>query len=122
MLDLLAAGVIKESKSPFESLVVLVKKKDDSLRVCVDFRKLNARTMRYSYPLPYPLSVFTLDLQSGYLQVRIEDKYQCKTAMTTPFGLCEYTRMPFGLTNDLQEANGALSSRLELLQVCCLPR
>jgi hypothetical protein len=50
--DLLQSGVIRESNSPFASPVVLVRKKDGGLRICVDFRTLNARTIRDSYPLP----------------------------------------------------------------------
>ena len=107
--DLLQSGVIRESNSPFASPVVLVRKKDGGLRICVDFRTLNARTIRDSYPLPRITETLealkgaryfcTLDLQSGYLQVKIKDEDQEKTAMTTPFGLFEYTRMAFGLKN-----------------------
>jgi len=50
--DLLEAGVIRESNSPYASPLVLVRKKDGGLRVCVDFRKLNAKTVRDAYPLP----------------------------------------------------------------------
>lgn len=107
--DLLDTGVISESKSPYASPVVLVKKKDKTLRVCVDFRKLNARTVKDSYPIPRIAETLqalsgaewfcSLDLQSGYLQVNIASKDKAKTAMTTPFGLFEFNRMPFGLTN-----------------------
>ena len=107
--DLLDAGVIRESKSPFASPVVLVRKKTGGLRVCVDFRKLNARTIRDSYPLPRISETLealkgaryfcTLDLQSGYLQVKMKDEDREKTAMTTPFGLFEFNRMAFGLKN-----------------------
>ena len=107
--DLLNSGVIKESKSPFASPVVLVRKKDNTLRVCVDFRKLNSKTIKDSYPIPRVADTLqalsgaklfcTLDLQSGYLQVKVSEKDQPKTAMTTPFGLYQFTRMPFGLTN-----------------------
>ena len=107
--DLLETGVISKSKSPYASPVVLVKKKDKTLRVCVDFRKLNARTVKDSYPIPRISETLqalsgaewfcSLDLQSGYLQVEIACKDKSKTAMTTPFGLYEFNRMPFGLTN-----------------------
>ena len=103
------SGVVRESKSPYASPVMLVRKKDGNLRVCVDFRKINAKTIRDAYALPrisetlealegaYLFS--TLDLQSGYLQVGRAEKDKPKTAMTTPFGLFEFNRMPFGLTN-----------------------
>ena len=101
--------MVSESKSPYASPVVLVKKKDKTLRVCVDFRKLNARTVKDSYPIPRIAETLqalsgaewfcSLDLQSGYLQVKIASGDKTKTAMTTPFGLYEFNRMPFGLTN-----------------------
>lgn len=101
--DLLEAGVICESKSLFPSQGVLVRKKTGALRLCVDFRKLNARTIRDSYPLPGITETLealngaryfcTLDLQSGYLQVKMRDDNREKTAMTTPFGLFEFNRM-----------------------------
>ena len=87
----------------------LVRKKDGGLRVCVDFRKINAKTIRDAYPLPRIYDTLealggarwfcSLDLQSGYLQVMVAEKDKPKTALTTPFGLYEFNRMPFGLTN-----------------------
>ncbi|KAK3732649.1 hypothetical protein QZH41_001445 [Actinostola sp. cb2023] len=103
--DLLAGGIIRESKSPYASPVVLVRNKDGSLRVCVDFRKINAKTVRLPRiterveALQGSQWFCSLDLQSGYLQVEVEEKDNAKTAMTTPFGLFEFNRMPFGLTN-----------------------
>ena len=107
--DLLEAGVIRESRSPYASPVVLVRKKDGGLRVCVDFRKLNAKTIKDAYPIPRITETLealqgakwfcSLDLQSGYLQVGVRERDKPKTAMTTPFGLYEFNRMPFGLTN-----------------------
>lgn len=122
VFDLLDTGVITESKSPYASPVVLVKKKDRSLRVCVDFRKLNARTVKDSYPIPRISETLqalsgaewfcSLDLQSGYLQVKVASKDKAKTAMTTPFGLYEFNRMPFGLTN--------APATFQRLMECCL--
>ena len=88
---------------------MLVKKKDKTLRVCVDFRKLSARTVKDSYPIPPIAETFqalngaewfcSLDLQSSYLQVKMASGDKAKTAMTIPFGLYEFNRMPFGFTN-----------------------
>ena len=107
--QMLSSGVIRESKSPYASPTVLVRKKDGGLRVCVDFRKINTKTIRDAYPLPRTSDTLealegarwfcSLDLQSGYLQVRVAEKDKPKTALTTPFGLYEFNRMPFGLTN-----------------------
>ena len=99
-----------------------MKKKDKTLRVCVDFRKLNARTVKDSYPIPRISQTLqalsgaewfcSLDLQSGYFQVKIACKDKAKTAMTTPFGLYEFNRMRFGLTND--------PATFQRLVECCL--
>ncbi|KAL2093598.1 hypothetical protein ACEWY4_010910 [Coilia grayii] len=106
MLD---SGVVKESASPWAAPVVLAKKKDGSLRFCVDYRKLNAVTHKDSFPLPRieesltSLSksewYSTLDLASGYWQVEVAPEDQEKTAFATPFGLYQFERMPFGLCN-----------------------
>lgn len=107
--QLLDSQVIKESSSPYSSPIVLVTKKDGSLRLCVDYRQLNAKTRRDAYPLPRieesldALSgarwFSTLDLASGYNQVPVAEADKSKTAFCTPFGLFEFNRMPFGLCN-----------------------
>lgn len=107
--QLLESQVIRESCSPYASPIVLVKKKDGSLRLCVDYRQLNRKTRKDAFPLPRieesldALSgacwFSTLDLASGYNQVPVEEKDKCKTAFCTPFGLFEFNRMPFGLCN-----------------------
>lgn len=107
--QLLEAQVIRESCSPYASPIVLVKKKDGSLRMCVDYRQLNSKTRRDAFPLPRieesldALSgakwFSTLDLASGYNQVPVAEKDKGKTAFCTPFGLFEFNRMPFGLCN-----------------------
>lgn len=107
--DLLQQGVIKESHSPWAAPIVLVRKKNGSLRLCVDYRKLNAVTHKDAHPLPRieesldslgKAKYFsTLDLASGYWQIGMSPDDQEKTSFTTPMGLFEWTRMPFGLTN-----------------------
>lgn len=106
---LLRKGVIQESSSSFASPIVLVRKADGGLRLCVDYRRLNSKTKRDAFPLPRidesldalgGAQVFsTIDLASGYHQVAVHEKDRPKTAFTTPFGLYEYRRMPFGLCN-----------------------
>ena len=106
--DILAKGVVTPSHSPYAAPVVVVQKKDGSIRLCVDYRRLNSKTVKDAYPLPRIEESFnalagskyftTLDLASGYHQIAMDPKDQDKTAFTTPFGLFEYTRMPFGLT------------------------
>ncbi|PIK37921.1 hypothetical protein BSL78_25240 [Apostichopus japonicus] len=106
---LLAKGVIKPSTSPYASPVVLVRKTDGTLRLCVDYRKLNGKTRKDAYPLPRIQESLdaltnakwfsTIDLISGYHQVEMAEEDAQKTAFITPFGLYQYVRMPFGLCN-----------------------
>ena len=107
--QLLQTQVIRESCSPYAAPLVLVQKKDGSLRMCVDYRQLNAKTRRDAYPLPRieeSLDALTgakwfstLDLASGYNQVPVAEADKHKTAFCTPFGLFEFNRMAFGLCN-----------------------
>lgn len=107
--QLLETQIIRESCSPYASPIVLVKKKDGSLRMCVDYRQLNSKTRRDAFPLPRieeSLDALagarwfsTMDLASGYNQVPVAKKDRAKTAFCTPFGLFEFNRMPFGLCN-----------------------
>lgn len=87
--------------------MVLVRKKDGTVRWCIDNRKLNDCTKKNAYPLPYidmcldclaGASIFsTMDLRSGYWQIVLEEKDREKSAFFTKYGLFEYIKMPFGL-------------------------
>ena len=105
----LARGFIRKSTSPAGAPVLFVKKKDGSLRLCVDYRGLNAVTIKDRTPLPLiketldsikGAQVFTsLDLRGAYNLVRVQEGEEWKTAFRTRYGLFEYCVMPFGLTN-----------------------
>ena len=106
---LLDQGIIRHSASAYASPIVLVRKNDGSLRLCVDFRKLNSKTVRDSFPLPRieeslealrGAKYFTsLDLAHGYHHVAMDTGSVEKTSFRVPFGLYEFTRMHFGLAN-----------------------
>jgi hypothetical protein len=106
---MLANGIIRPSTSPYSAPVVLVKKKTGDLRLCVDYRKLNAATVKNKYPIPRMNNIFdnffgakyftTLDLFSGYWQIKMREKDKEKTAFTCEAGHFEFERLPFGLCN-----------------------
>jgi hypothetical protein len=109
LADLLAKGFIQPSSSPWGAPVLFVKKKDGSLRLCVDYRQLNQVTIKNKYPLPriddlfdqlQGAAVFSkIDLRSGYYQLRVKPDDVPKTAFRTRYGHFEFLVMPFGLTN-----------------------
>jgi hypothetical protein len=107
--DLLDKGFIRPSASPWGRPALFVKKKDNSLRLCVDYRPLNAVTIKNKYPLPRidilfdqlaGAKVFSkIGVRSGYHQIKIRPRDIPKTAFSTRYGLYEYLVMSFGLTN-----------------------
>lgn len=107
--SLLAKGYIEPSSSPYGAPILFVEKKDKTLRMVIDYRALNKLTVKNRYPLPriddlldgaQGACVFSsLDLMSGYHQIRIRDEDVPKTAFRTPFGLFQWRVLSFGLTN-----------------------
>ena len=98
-----AEGVTEPSQSDWASPIVLIRKKDGSIRLCVDYRKLNAQSKVDAYPMSRIEDILdrvgkaTLDLAQGYWQVPVADEDRHKTAFTSPFGLYQFCVMPFGL-------------------------
>ena len=107
--ELLDTGFIRPSVSTWGAPVLFVKKKDGTLRMCIDYRQINQVTIKNKYPLPRIEDLFDklkgagvfskIDLRSGYYQLRVKDIDVPKTAFRTRYGHYEFLVMPFGLTN-----------------------
>lgn len=107
--DNLKKGYIRPSSSPAGAPIIWVPKKDGSLRMCVDYRRLNEITIKNRYPLPLIDEIqdkfigttwfSTFDVRDGYYRIRMKQGEEWKTAFRTKYGLYEYLVMPFGLTN-----------------------
>ena len=113
--EMLKLGVIRESKSPYTSPPVIVVKPDATNRFCVNYKKLNSQTVFDGEPMPNPEDIFIamrgkkykskMDLSKGYWQIQMAPDSIEKTAFTTPDGVFEFLRMPFGLKNSAASFN-----------------
>ncbi|KAL9963057.1 hypothetical protein ACROYT_G032222 [Oculina patagonica] len=121
--DMIKMGVVRESNSPYSSPVVVVKKKDGTNRVCVDYRKLNKLTVFDPEPMPTAEELFQklngdkyfskIDLSKGYWQITIPEEDIPKTAFVTPDGLYEFLKMPFGMVNSAATLKRAMKRLLK---------
>ena len=111
MQELLELGLIRPIYSPYASSIVLLKKKYGTLRMCIDFRALNKKTIKNRYPIPridelmdeiFGAKYFSkIDLRSGYHQIRMKEEDVQKTVFRCHYGHFEFLVMSFGLTNAL---------------------
>jgi len=129
--EMLDTGVIQPSNSPWSSPVCMVRKKDDSFRFCIDYRRVNAVTIKDAFPVPDVNDALdslrgakhfaTIDLLSGYWQLGMSDRARERSAFCTRRGLFELTPMPFGLANAPSTFCRLMHSVLhDLLYTICL--
>ncbi|KAJ9537987.1 hypothetical protein OSB04_030720 [Centaurea solstitialis] len=122
--ELLEKGFIRPSTSPWGAPILFVKKKDGSMRMCIDYRELNKLTVKNRYPLPRIDDLFDqlqgaawfskIDLRSGYHQLKVREEDMHKTAFRTRYGHFEFIVMRFGLTN-------APATFMDLMNRVCRP-
>lgn len=107
MLD---SGVIRDNNNPYDNLLIVVKKKDGSWKMCMDYRALNRSIMKYHYPIPLIKELFDelrdmvfskVDLWSSYWQILMHPTFIAKIAFKTHEDYYEFLVMPFDLTNTL---------------------
>ena len=125
-------GIIENSESPWASSIVAVRKKTGKLRICIDYRKLNAITIKDSYPIPRIDEILdelsnarifsTLDATSGYHQLELDERDKHKTAFRWKGGFYQFKRMPFGLCNAPATFQRCMDSVLkEVNGKCAIP-
>ena len=129
--ELLKKHFIEKSTSQYASPLILVPKKDGKVRLCIDYRRLNAKTVKEIYPMPridetldrlQGAKIFSsLDMKSGYHQVPVAEADRHKTAFITKYGLYQWTSMPFGLCNAPATFQRLMDAILQGLNwQCCL--